>query len=420
MSNSFRDKVVQHSLCDNALEILLRKNFLYDNYASQVGKGTDFGLKRLDGFMHKFYRQHGLEGWVLKCDIRKYFYSIPHEYLKRILEPYVPEEDVRWLLWYIIDSTSNPGTPIGNQSSQLLAVLCLSPLDHFIKEKFRIEGGVPAIVDKDTFAIVQKKLSKNAEAPSRGKAKIDYLLSQKLFCGHCGSLMTGESGTGKGGTTYFYYTCGKRKREHTCDKKPLKKDFIERAVVEDALTLLTPETIDELADIAVNESIREMEENSIIPALKDQLHDTERSINNLVKMVEKGVESDTIADRLKELEKEKRAIEKRLVVAQDDYVLLEKDHIVWWLSEFCNGDIEDEEFRRHIIDLLVNSVTVWDEPDGWYKITSVYNLTSNKTKTFRCSDLSGQAPPENALMKYHRGAFFICFENAACGETGGV
>ena len=258
----------------------------------------------------------------------------------------------------------------------------------------RIEGGVPAIIDKDTFAIVQKKLSKNAEAPSRGKAKIDYLLSQKLFCGHCGSLMTGESGTGKGGTTYFYYTCGKRKREHTCDKKPLKKDFIERAVVEDALTLLTPETIDELADITVKESIREMEENSIIPALKDQLHETERSINNLVKMVEKGVESDTIADRLKELEKEKRAIEKRLVVAQDDYVILEKDHIVWWLSEFCNGDIEDEEFRRHIIDLLVNSVTVWDEPDGWYKITSVYNLTSNKTKTFRCSDLSGQAPPK--------------------------
>ena len=273
----------------------------------------------------------------------------------------------------------------------------------------RIEGGVPAIVDKDIFTIVQKKLSKNAEAPSRGKAKIDYLLSQKLFCGHCGSLMTGESGTGKGGTTYFYYTCGKRKREHTCDKKPLKKDFIERAVVEDALTLLTPETINELADIAVKESVREMEENSIIPALKNQLHETERSINNLVKMVEKGVESDTIADRLKELEKEKRAIEKRLVVAQDDYVILEKDHIVWWLSEFCNGDIEDEEFRRHIIDLLVNSVTVWDEPDGWYKITSVYNLTSNKTKTFRCSDLSGQAPPKQPNRLF-RAVFLILRE----------
>lgn len=139
MSNSFRDKVVQHSLCDNVLEILLRKNFIYDNYASQVDKGTDFGLGRLDGFMHSYYRHNGSEGWVLKCDIRKYFYRIPHEYLKRVLEPYIPEEDVWWLLEYIINSTDDPGIPIGNQSSQLLAVLALSPLDHFIKEKLQIK-----------------------------------------------------------------------------------------------------------------------------------------------------------------------------------------------------------------------------------------------------------------------------------------
>ena len=68
----FRDKVVQHSVRQR-LEILLRKNFIYDNYASQVGKGTDFGLGRLDGFMHSYYRHNGSEGWVLKCDIRKYF-----------------------------------------------------------------------------------------------------------------------------------------------------------------------------------------------------------------------------------------------------------------------------------------------------------------------------------------------------------
>ena len=254
----------------------------------------------------------------------------------------------------------------------------------------RIESGIPAIIDKDIFDMVQKRLGKNAEAPSRGKAKIDYMLSQKLFCGHCGAIMTGESGTSRNGSVYHYYTCSKRKREHLCDKTPLKKDFIERAVVEDAIKILTPETIDELAEIAVNESIREFEENSVIPALQEQLATVEKSINNLIKMVERGVESDTLVHRLNELEKEKRAIEKRLVVAQDDYIILEKDHIVWWLSDFCNGDIEDEDFRRHIIDLLVNSVTVWDEPDGWYKITSVYNLTSNKIKTFRCSDLNGR------------------------------
>lgn len=45
-----------------------------------------------------------------------------------------------------------------------------------------------------------------------------------------------------------------------------------------------------------------------------------------------------------------------------------------WLSQFLSGDIEDEDFRRHLIDTLINSVTVWDEPDGGYKITTVYNL----------------------------------------------
>lgn len=64
-----------------------------------------------------------------------------------------------------------------------------------------------------------------------------------------------------------------------------------------------------------------------------------------------------------------------------------------------------------IIDLLVNSVTVWDEPDGWYKITSVYNLTSNKTKTFRCSDLSGQAPPKRKAAEKAAFLFAIIKEN---------
>lgn len=257
----------------------------------------------------------------------------------------------------------------------------------------RLEGGVPAIVDKEVFDAVQKRLKKNAEAPSRGKAKVDYLLSQKLFCGHCNSLMIGESGKGKMGVVYNYYKCGTRKRVHTCDKKPLKKEFIERVVVEDALALLTPETIEELAEMAVRASLKDIEENSIIPSLKNQLKEIQHSINNLIKLVERGVESDSLDTRLNELEKEKRDTQRRLADVESEYVVLDKDQVVWWLSKFCEGDIDDEDFRRHIIDLLVSSVTVWDEPDGWYKITAVYNLTAGNTKTFRSSDLDGNTPP---------------------------
>ena len=59
MSNSYKDKVVQHALCDNVLEPRVRSTFIKDNYASQVGKGTHFGLERLEGFMRRFYRVRG-------------------------------------------------------------------------------------------------------------------------------------------------------------------------------------------------------------------------------------------------------------------------------------------------------------------------------------------------------------------------
>lgn len=160
MTNAFKDKVVQHSLCDNILEPAFSRGFIRDNYASQTGRGTHDGLYRLEEFMRSYYftrkgkteqarREAGLppippqeadyaDGWVLKCDISKYFYSIQHEPLKAMVRQYVRDPDVLWLTDMIIDSTENPGIPIGNQTSQWFAVMYLSGLDHFIKEKLGI------------------------------------------------------------------------------------------------------------------------------------------------------------------------------------------------------------------------------------------------------------------------------------------
>lgn len=90
--------------------------------------------------MRRFYRKHGVDGWVLKCDIRKYFYSIQHDTLKGLIRKYIDDPECLWLLDMIIDSTEgNVGIPIGNQSSQIFALLYLSPLDHFIKEKLGVK-----------------------------------------------------------------------------------------------------------------------------------------------------------------------------------------------------------------------------------------------------------------------------------------
>lgn len=145
-SIKFRDKVVQRSLCDNVLEQCFEPHLIYDNYACRKGKGTHAGLKRMADFMRKHYRQHGTEGWILKCDIEKYFDSIPKDKLKdlvtKLITRIVKDERLLSLLYEIIDSSSSEdgkGLPLGNQTSQWFSVLFLSEFDHFVKEKLGVK-----------------------------------------------------------------------------------------------------------------------------------------------------------------------------------------------------------------------------------------------------------------------------------------
>lgn len=148
-SNTSRDKVVQHSLCDNVLYPTIQPKFILDNYASQIGKGVSFGLNRLEKhlkhyyFSRKFnpnYTGNYTDGWVLKCDIRKFFANIRHDILKVKIREVFNDVDVIELLDIIIDSVADPSLPIGFQSSQLLSLLLLNDFDHLVKEKLHIKG----------------------------------------------------------------------------------------------------------------------------------------------------------------------------------------------------------------------------------------------------------------------------------------
>lgn len=139
-TTSFKDKVVQHCLCDNVIMPRLEKVFLYDNCAGQKGKGTLFGLDRLSNQMQQFYDRYGFDGYILKCDIRKFFYSISHEQLKDIVEYHFGyDPDVLWLCNLYIDSTPGKGIPLGNQINQGFALLYLDGMDKLIKYELGIE-----------------------------------------------------------------------------------------------------------------------------------------------------------------------------------------------------------------------------------------------------------------------------------------
>jgi len=149
MALPFRDRIVQHALC-NVIEPVFEKGFIYDSYACRAGKGAHRGITRVE----KFIKILGRDIFVLKCDIKKYFYSIDHGVLKSIIRKKIKCQDTLWLIDNIIDSNnSEVGIPIGNLTSQLFANMYLNELDHYIKEELRIKHFVRYM---DDFVIMSK------------------------------------------------------------------------------------------------------------------------------------------------------------------------------------------------------------------------------------------------------------------------
>lgn len=138
----YPDRVVLHSVCDNVLTPLMERRLIFENVACRKGKGTHFALDLFERYLREHYKEHGNEGYVLKCDVSKYFASINHEILTGMLRRVVRDRKVLSLLEMYIRSyytEGNPGTglPLGNQSSQSFALLYLDPVDRLVKERFR-------------------------------------------------------------------------------------------------------------------------------------------------------------------------------------------------------------------------------------------------------------------------------------------
>lgn len=143
-STRFKDRVFQRSFCDNYLYEQLTKSFIYDNGACQIGRGTDHSRSRMVRHMQQYFKEFGLEGYVLSCDIKDYFGSTRHDVAKEILRKRIDDDWAYIHVEQIIDTFSqedNPGVGIGlgSQVSQLIQLAVLDELDHFIKEELKIK-----------------------------------------------------------------------------------------------------------------------------------------------------------------------------------------------------------------------------------------------------------------------------------------
>lgn len=140
VATRIRDRQFQRALCDNGLYEMMTKSFIHDSGACLEGRGVDYTLNRMTKHLRRYNIEHGRDGWVLKCDIRHYFQSIPHDVAKAAIRKRVPDKEIADKACDIVDSFGgDKGIGLGSQVSQLIALAVLDDLDHYIKERLRIK-----------------------------------------------------------------------------------------------------------------------------------------------------------------------------------------------------------------------------------------------------------------------------------------
>lgn len=254
----------------------------------------------------------------------------------------------------------------------------------YIYRDIRTPGGIPQIITQEVFDSVQciLHLKPNARRDRSGttpqKRRREggvYLLTGKLYCGHCKSAMTGVSGTSHTAAPHFYYTCKGRRADHaSCDKRNVRRNHIERFVAT-ALrdTMLTDAAIRALAAAAIEYQQR-TGANRELESLKNQLADVNRSLNNLMNAIEAGIFSATTQSRLAELETQKRDLG-RLINALEAEVeeALTYEEIVATLELFQHGDVTDKDYQEALIDTFLVAAYVYDD-----RVKFIFNLGGDK------------------------------------------
>lgn len=137
-----RDRLVHHALY-SAMAKYFDQRFIHDSYSCRLNKGTHRALGRFKIYSNKVSKNDTRTCWILKCDIRKFFASVDQGILMSILEKYISDKEILWIIANVINSfhstASGKGLPLGNLTSQLLVNIYMNEFDQFIKHRLKIK-----------------------------------------------------------------------------------------------------------------------------------------------------------------------------------------------------------------------------------------------------------------------------------------
>ena len=225
----------------------------------------------------------------------------------------------------------------------------------------RFEDRIPPIIEKEVFAIAQKKLKGEKIVRKRSRGNEDYILTGKLFCGYCFAPMVGMSGRSHVGTEHFYYACQTRRNKHTCSKENVRKNEIEQKVIQIVQgTILDDKTVVWIADSIMDMSKR-LREESRLSEFENRQREIKKQIANLVHAIEMGVAGSEVKERMDELQEEKRKYEGLIAIEKASVRDYDRTTVIGYIESIRRGDPTDKEFQKMVIRDFVKAVYVYDD-----------------------------------------------------------
>lgn len=136
----YRDKIVQLAI-NNVLKKIFVPGFIKDTYACIDERGTHRCVDRISQFSRKALWEYGNDAYFVKIDVKKFFYSLDRDVLKKFIKRKVDDQRAIDLIFKIIDSAGSIdslGMPLGNTISQLSANITMNAVDQFCKRTLGI------------------------------------------------------------------------------------------------------------------------------------------------------------------------------------------------------------------------------------------------------------------------------------------
>ena len=236
----------------------------------------------------------------------------------------------------------------------------------------RTENAIEPIIDRDLFDAVQARIPLNNHQGGRTGAKRIYPLSGIAYCAICGAPLIGDQGTGRAGRTYSYYACTSKKHRRHCNKKNVRQEVLDDAVLHTTLDyVLAPSVLPQIAAQAAAASASNDTTRAELNAAQAALDDTNRRINNILTAMEDGSFSKAAASRLTVLESEQSRLEAQIKALKRKRPTMSPSRIEFFLESMSQRTGElPQDYLNRIIKIFVSRVDLSNED---LKIT--YTLT---------------------------------------------